>query len=157
MLPGCVFDMVGSLPRAAQAVTYGAGLLGSSTFTQSLAFTQPLTQSSSTKPVPAIPIVQSQQPINGIACPPRAYGHASGNSVQYANYRSVLESHDNVGDGSTGLFEIPSSHDISWPRLVVFVTVQRIGSQPHCIGSQHPGSSRSGGCWNCKIDPKKQQ
>jgi len=68
-------------PGVTQAITYGAGLLGSYTFTQSLAGTQPLTQSSSTRPLPAVPIVQSQQPTNGIAWPPHMYGCASSNSV----------------------------------------------------------------------------
>jgi len=66
--------------------------------------------------------------MNGIAWPPRTFGrawppnpyeHASGNSVQYANYHSGLESHDNFEEEdeswARGYFEGSSSHNISWP------------------------------------------
>jgi hypothetical protein len=85
-------------PGAAHPATFGATVLGSHSNPQSPAGTQPPPQPWSNKLSKKL-----QTPtVNGIAPPPRANGHASGNSVQYstANSRSGAESYDNGREGS---------------------------------------------------------
>jgi len=92
-------------PGAAQPATYGAPPLGSHSNPQSPAGTQSPSQLWSTKPSPAVlsrkPPPQTRTMNGGVVPPPpRANGHASGNSAQYPNGRPGAESHDNGGEGS---------------------------------------------------------
>ena len=84
-------------PFSPPGAAHGVGSLGSYTFQQVPAGTQP---PSSKRPLPAIPTEKSDPSMNSIARPPHIYGHASGESVQYGNDRSGVESQDNGGDGS---------------------------------------------------------
>jgi hypothetical protein len=109
-------------PGAAQPVTYGGAIpLGSHSNPQSPAGIQPPSQPWSSKPslLPAAPPKKSQpQPppptvnVNGIPPPARTNGHAASNNIQYANGRSLPESHDNGGEGSIHSDE----KDKSWAR-----------------------------------------
>ena len=103
-------------PGAAQPVAYGAAPLVNHSNPQSPAGTQSPSQPWSNKPSPPVVTPKRSQPptINSIAPPPppRTNGHASGNSVQYPNGRSVAESHDNGGEGSIH----SDDRDKSWAR-----------------------------------------
>jgi hypothetical protein len=83
-------------PRTA----YGVGSLGRYTFKQGSASPQPPSQPWSNKPLPAVLTEKSQPSISGIARPPRTQGRASGDSVEHANDRPGVKSHDKARDDS---------------------------------------------------------
>lgn len=88
-------------PGAAQPVTYRTSPPASHSNPQSPAGPQSPSQPWSNKSSSAVLTKKAQPPpMNGVALPPRANGHTSGNSVQYPNGRPGPDSHDNGGEGS---------------------------------------------------------
>ena len=97
-------------PFLPPSAAYGVGSLGSYTFKQGRAGTQP---PSSNKLSPAFRTVKSDLSMNGNVRLPRTYGHASGNSEQHGNGLSGVGSPDDGDDGW-----IHSQEQDNWVRSI---------------------------------------